>query len=72
MALRYTKNRELEISSKYEDRWKSNLKISMMWLKNLVQSSEKSCVDRLKFDSLDINLVEQNFRHKVTKLASFF
>lgn len=73
VSIKIHKNRELEISSKYEDRWKKQFKdIYDVWLKNLVQSSEKSCVDRLKFDSLDINLVEQNFRHKVTKFSEFF
>ncbi|QKF64431.1 tRNA (guanosine(46)-N7)-methyltransferase TrmB [Campylobacter corcagiensis] len=73
VSIKVHKNRDLEISSKYEDRWKKQLKdIYDVWLKNLVKSGEKSWKDRLKFDILDINLVKQNFRHKVTKFSDFF
>lgn len=67
------KNKDLEISSKYEDRWKKQQKnIYDVLVTNLAFSDKKQVVDDLKFEFFDLKLIKRNFTHGVSKFDEFF
>ncbi|NLY03461.1 MAG: tRNA (guanosine(46)-N7)-methyltransferase TrmB [Campylobacter sp.] len=67
------KNRNLEISSKYEDRWrKQGIDIYDVIVKNFRVCDELKSSANLEFSLLNPDMIEQNFTHKVQKFSEFF
>ncbi|MDR2790598.1 MAG: tRNA (guanosine(46)-N7)-methyltransferase TrmB [Campylobacteraceae bacterium] len=72
--IRILKNFNLEINSKYEDRWKRLKKnIYDITLTNTKLSSDNSALSRLHFDFLNnIDKIRQNFTPKLFRGGNFF
>nr|WP_158334096.1 tRNA (guanosine(46)-N7)-methyltransferase TrmB [Campylobacter bilis] len=72
------KNQNLEISSKYEDRWKRQEKnIYDLWVwdideENKVYQPEEWGFSSIELSKKDLNLIEQNFYNKTIKKEDFF
>ncbi|AXP08258.1 tRNA (guanosine(46)-N7)-methyltransferase TrmB [Campylobacter hepaticus] len=72
------KNENLEVSSKYEDRWKRQEKnIYDLWVWNFDQKDENYQLDVLDFSCFklsqeDLKLIECNFQNKTIKKENFF
>ncbi|TKX32743.1 tRNA (guanosine(46)-N7)-methyltransferase TrmB [Campylobacter aviculae] len=72
------KNEDLEISSKYEDRWKrQNKDIFDLWVWNLDKTSNDIVLDDfdlsdIVFDQNDLILLEKNFKNLTLKEDNFF
>lgn len=67
------KNRNLEISSKYEDRWRKQEKdIYDVVVTNSLLSNAKLKFSNLEFPNYNKGLVERNFTHGVQKFSDFF
>jgi len=74
IELHVNKNRNLEISSKYEDRWKRQEKdIYDITMTNQETSSEISSIGRLKFDeNIDFKEVKKRFEEITLRGDDFF
>ncbi|CAM4028655.1 tRNA (guanosine(46)-N7)-methyltransferase TrmB [Campylobacter armoricus] len=72
------KNKNLEISSKYEDRWKRqekdiyDLKISDFSESKRLDKNQKFAIENLKFDLEELDCIKKNFKNNVFKDDDFF
>lgn len=72
------KNENLEISSKYEDRWKRQNKdiydliISGFGWSEVLNKDQKFAIEELCFDSKELKSIEEKFKNEVFKGEDFF
>jgi tRNA (guanine-N7-)-methyltransferase len=74
IEVRVNKNRDLEISSKYEDRWKRQEKnIYDITMYNFEDSPSIAKIEKLRFENpVDFRLLREKFEKKVVRGVDFF